>query len=119
MPEFTASDGARLNYLESGDPKGRPVLLVAGFKAPATSWKPQFAALEKAGYRVIALDRRGHGRSEVGPDESHTMDRHGADIRDAFATLGLEDVTIVGQSMGGNATWALLADGRSPASATS
>ena len=40
MPQITGSDGVRLNYLESGDPCGRPVVLVAGFKAPATSWKP-------------------------------------------------------------------------------
>ena len=112
MPLITASDGARLGYLESGDPFGRPVVLVAGFKAPATSWKPQLAALENAGYRVIAVDRRGHGASEVGPDGAHTMERHGADIGDVIDALGLKDATVVGQSMGGNATWALLAAGR-------
>ncbi|MET0780020.1 MAG: alpha/beta hydrolase, partial [Microbacterium sp.] len=115
MPRITASDGVRLNFIESGDPNGRPVLLVAGFKAPATSWKPQFSALEADGHRVIALDRRGHGASEVGPVGpvgTHTMDRHGADIGDAIAALGLEGATLVGQSMGGNAIWALLAAGR-------
>ena len=112
MPQIESSDGARLHYLESGDPTGRPVLLVAGFKAPATSWKPQLGALEAAGHRVIALDRRGHGASEVGPDGAHTMDRHGADIGDAIAALGLESATVVGQSMGANAIWALLAAGR-------
>jgi pimeloyl-ACP methyl ester carboxylesterase len=111
MPQITGSDGVRLNYLESGDPAGRAVLLVAGFKAPATSWKPQLPALQKAGYRVIAFDRRGHGDSEIGPDGSHTMDRHGADIGDAIRELGLTDVTVVGQSMGGNSIWALLAAG--------
>ena len=112
MPEITSSDGVRLNYLESGDPHGRPVVLVAGFKAPATSWKPQLAALEGAGYRVIALDRRGHGASAVGPDGAHTMDSHGADIGEVIAALGLADATVVGQSMGGNSIWALLAAGR-------
>jgi pimeloyl-ACP methyl ester carboxylesterase len=61
---------------------------------------------------VIALDRRGHGGSEIGPDDSHTMARHGADIGDAIAILGLAEVTVVGQSMGGNAVWALLTEGR-------
>jgi non-heme chloroperoxidase len=109
MPVISASDGTRLRYLDSGDPAGRPVVLVAGFTAPATSWKPQLPALEGAGYRVIALDRRGHGESDVGPDDGHTMDRHGADIGDAFEGLGLADATVVGQSMGGNALWALVA----------
>jgi len=111
MPEITTSDGVRLTYLDSGDPAGRPVLLVAGFKAPATSWKPQFAALEKAGHRVIAFDRRGHGGSEIGPDEGHTMPRHGADVGEAISALELTDVTVVGQSMGGNSIWALLSAG--------
>lgn len=109
MPTFTSSDGVELHYLESGDPQGRPVLLVAGFKASASTWKPQFSALEKAGYRVIALDRRGHGASAIGPGDGHTMDRHGADIGDAIRMLGLHEVTLVGQSMGGNAIWAHLA----------
>lgn len=112
MPTFTSSDGVELHYLERGDPAGRPVLLVAGFKVAATTWKPQFAALEHAGYRVIALDRRGHGKSPVGPEGSHTMDRHGADIGDAIRALGLRETTVVGQSLGGNAIWALLAAGR-------
>jgi non-heme chloroperoxidase len=111
MPQLTTSDGVPLNYLESGDPSGRPVLLVAGFKAAATTWKPQLAALEKAGYRVLALDRRGHGSSDIGPDGGHTMERHGADIGDAIASLGLRDATVVGQSMGGNSIWALLSQG--------
>jgi non-heme chloroperoxidase len=110
--QLRSSDGVRLSYLERGDPAGRPVLLVAGFKAAATSWQPQFGALEKAGHRVIALDRRGHGGSEIGPDGSHDMDRHGADIGDAIDALGLQDATVVGQSMGGNAIWAMLAAGR-------
>ena len=110
--QIRSSDGVRLNHLETGDPNGRPVLLVAGFKAAATSWKPQLGALARAGYRVIAFDRRGHGASDVGPDGSHDMDRHGADVGDAIAALGLEDATLVGQSMGGNSIWALLASGR-------
>lgn len=112
MPHLSASDGVRLNYLDSGDPDGRPVVLVAGFKAAATSWRPQRAALVSAGFRVIALDRRGHGASSVGPDGAHTMDRHGGDIGDAIEALGVQDATVVGQSMGGNAVWALLSAGR-------
>lgn len=107
MPTITSSDGVRLNYVESGDPSGRPVVLVAGFRAPAASWRYQVKPLEKAGHRVIAFDRRGNGASEAGGEPS--MDRHGADIHDLFTTLDLDDATIVGGSMGGNSIWALVA----------
>ena len=107
LPTITSSDGVRLSYLEMGDPTARPVVLVAGFKAPATSWRYQLKPLARAGYRVIAFDRRGHGASGIGEGE-HTMDRHGADIHDLLTALELEDVTLVGQSMGGNAIWALV-----------
>ena len=107
MPTITSSDGVQLSYLEMGDPTARPVVLVAGFKAPATSWRYQLKPLARAGYRVIAFDRRGHGASGIGEGE-HTMDRHGADLHDLLVALELEDVTLVGQSMGGNAIWALV-----------
>ncbi|WP_395245140.1 alpha/beta fold hydrolase [Agromyces sp. MMS24-K17] len=110
MPTITASDGTRLHVDEHGDPAGRPVVLVAGFRAATTSWKSQQRALARAGYRVIALDKRGHGASEVGPDGGHTMQRHGRDIRDLLETLDLADVSLVGGSLGGNSIWALLAD---------
>jgi pimeloyl-ACP methyl ester carboxylesterase len=104
MPTNTSSDGTRLNYVEAGDPAARPVVLIAGFKAAATTWSYQVKPLARAGLRVIAFDRRGHGASEIGPDD-HTMDRHGADIHDLLRELELDDVTLVGQSMGGNAIW--------------
>ena len=107
MPTITSSDGVPLNYLEAGDPGARPVVLIAGFKAPATSWRYQLKPLARAGHRVIAFDRRGHGTSGLGAGD-HTMDRHGADIHDLLASLQLDDVTLVGQSMGGNAIWALV-----------
>lgn len=61
MTALLASDGVRLDYTESGDAAGRPLLLIAGFKAAATSWRYQVPALAAAGYRVIAADIRGHG----------------------------------------------------------
>ena len=107
MPTITSSDGVPLSYLETGDPAARPVVLIAGFKASATSWHYQLKPLARAGHRVIAFDRRGHGRSGIGAGD-HTMDRHGADIHDLLTALELDDVTLVGQSMGGNAIWALV-----------
>ena len=104
MPTITSSDGIRLNYAETGDPSARPVVLIAGFKASGASWSYQVKPLARAGFRVIAFDRRGHGASEVGGE--HTMDRHGADLHDLLDELDLHDATLLGQSMGGNAIWA-------------
>jgi non-heme chloroperoxidase len=108
LPSITSSDGIRLEYLEAGDPAGRPIVLIAGFKAPATSWRYQVKPLTRAGHRVIAFDRRGHGASEASVD-GHDMDRQGEDLGDLVSTLGLDDATLVGQSMGGNAIWAHVA----------
>jgi pimeloyl-ACP methyl ester carboxylesterase len=49
MATITTSDGVRLHYLDDGDPAGPPVVLLAGFRAPATSWSPQWDALRGAG----------------------------------------------------------------------
>ena len=52
MTTLLADDGVRLDYTEAGDAKGRPVVLIAGFKAPATSWTYQVPELAKAGFRT-------------------------------------------------------------------
>lgn len=117
MPTISASDGTTLHYDEFGDPAGRPVVLIAGFKAAATSWKFQLKPLVAAGHRVIAFDKRGHGASDVGPAGGHTMQRHGRDIRDLLDTLDLADASLVGGSMGGNSIWAMIADPESAGAA--
>ncbi|ROQ02111.1 pimeloyl-ACP methyl ester carboxylesterase [Rathayibacter sp. PhB93] len=108
MPDFTTDDGVRLSWTEQGDPAGRPVVLIAGFKAPATSWKPQQGPLAEAGYRVISFDRRGHGLSER-TEAGATMLRHGADLAQLLRHLDLRGAALVGGSMGGNSIWAFLA----------
>ena len=90
-----------------GIPAGRPVVLLAGFKAPATSWRYQVEPLVKAGYRVLAVDLRGHGAAER-PAAAVDMDRRGDDVRDVLAALDLRDVSLVGGSMGGNTIWSYL-----------
>lgn len=104
MGSITTDDGVRLEYSETGDPSGRAVVLIAGFKAAATSWLYQVPALEKAGYRVIAWDRRGHGRSEK-TEHGNTMRRHGADLDQLMTQLDLHDAVLIGGSMGGNTIW--------------
>jgi pimeloyl-ACP methyl ester carboxylesterase len=105
MPSITTSDGVRLDYTETGDPSGRPVILIAGFKAAATSWVLQQDALIDAGARVIAFDRRGHGTSEA-PSFGARMSRHGKDLADLLAALDLYGAVLVGGSQGGSTIWA-------------
>ena len=108
-PAFvTADDDVRLDYTEHGDPAGRPVVLLAGFKAPATSWVHQVPALAGAGYRVLAVDLRGHGTSER-PSSGADMARRGRDVRDLLEALDLRDAVLVGGSMGGNTVWSYVA----------
>ena len=103
MPTIITSDGVRLNYADQGE--GRPVVLIAGFCAPLESWELQRAALAAEGYRVIGLDRRSHGGSES-PAYGQRLSRHGKDVHDVLAELGLDDVVLVGGSMGASTVWA-------------
>jgi len=104
---MTTSDGVRLEYTERGNPSGGPVVLVAGFKAAATSWAANAVALERAGCRVIAVDRRGHGLSEA-VEHGATMARHGEDLHELLEALDVRDAILIGGSMGGNVIWAMI-----------
>jgi len=107
MPTIRADDGVMLDHSEYGDPAGRPVVLLAGFKAAASSWCYQVPALAQAGYRVIAADLRGHGRSDR-PDAGVDMARRGQDVRDLVDALDLRGAVLVGGSMGANTIWSYL-----------
>jgi non-heme chloroperoxidase len=63
VPTFRTSDGVNLSYVKEG--RGRPVVLIHGYTAPAAAWALTTDALVAAGYRVIAFDRRSHGESET------------------------------------------------------
>lgn len=95
---ITTRDGVRLNVIDEG--AGPPVVLVAGYGAAARSWSLQVEALRER-FRVVAVDRRHHGRSER-PARGHRMSRHAADLRDVLDALELDDVLLVGSSMGSN-----------------
>jgi non-heme chloroperoxidase len=103
MPTFRTGDGVNLSYMEAGD--GHPVVLIHGFTAPAAAWALTTDALVAGGYRVIAFDRRSHGDSETAVF-GQRMARHGRDIGELLDHLDLNDATLVGASMGGNAIWA-------------
>jgi pimeloyl-ACP methyl ester carboxylesterase len=103
MATVRTSDGVTLHVTEDGE--GPPVVLVAGFMAPATTWTSQAEALLQAGYRVVAVDRRSHGLSES-PSFGLRIARHGADLENVLGALDLEDAVLVGGSMGASSMWA-------------
>lgn len=103
MPTFRTTDDVVLAYTDEG--AGRPVVLVHGFTAPASSWALTVDALLAAGYRAITFDRRAHGESET-PRHGQRMARHGRDLGELLEHLALEDALVVGASMGGNSFWA-------------
>lgn len=81
--------------------EGRPVILIHGWPLSADSWDPQTEALANAGFRVIAYDRRGFGRSDQ-PTGGYDYDVFADDLADVMAATGADsDVAIIGFSMGG------------------
>ena len=94
---MTTSDGVTLAYDDEG--RGRPVLLLHGYSGNRNNFEFQRDALLDAGNRVIALDARGHGASET-PSHGQTMARLGQDTRELLDLLDLEDVALIGHSMG-------------------
>ncbi len=84
---------------DSGGP-GRPVVLIHGWPLSAESWKPQMAALRDAGFRAVAYDRRGFGRSDK-PSGGYDYDTLTEDLNGLMTELDLRDATLVGFSMGG------------------
>ena len=103
MTEITAHHGifkdTNLHVDDTGG-SGRPVVLIHGWPLSGESWKLQVPALQQAGHRVITYDRRGFGRSDK-PKSGYTYDTLTEDLHTLLTELALDDVTLVGFSMGG------------------
>ncbi|MDO9250522.1 MAG: alpha/beta hydrolase [Hydrogenophaga sp.] len=93
------ADTVHLHIDDSGG-SGRPVVLIHGWPLSAQAWEPQVPVLQAAGYRVVAYDRRGFGRSDK-PESGYSYDALADDLQRVMDQCGLEDVTLVGFSMGG------------------
>lgn len=93
-------DGLRLHYLDWGRSALQPLLLLHGFMAHARVWD-EFARKVKDSYHVLALDQRGHGESQWSVEGAYTIDDHFADIAQMVETLDLNDLILIGHSMGG------------------
>ena len=98
MHRVITSDNVDLYIKDWG--KGKPVILLAGWPLSADSWDDQAIGLVEAGYRVISYDRRGFGRSSQ-PWTGYDYNTLADDLAAVIFQRGLEDVTLVGFSMGG------------------
>lgn len=97
---IVTADGVRLYYKDWGPKDGPVVTLSHGWPLSSDSWESQMLFLADKGYRVIAHDRRGHGRSSQ-PWDGNDMDHYADDLAAVIETLDLKDITAVGFSTGG------------------
>jgi non-heme chloroperoxidase len=103
MPQIAAHHGLFLNtnlHVDDTGGPGRPVVLIHGWPLSGESWSAQVDALQSKGYRVIAYDRRGFGRSGK-PVVGYTYENLSDDLASVLDELDLRDATLVGFSMGG------------------
>jgi non-heme chloroperoxidase len=98
MNTITTKDGTTIYYKDWGT--GPTVVFSHGWPLNADAWDLQMLFLGQNGYRVIAHDRRGHGRSSQ-PWEGNNMDTYADDLGALLDQLDLKNVTLVGHSTGG------------------
>jgi non-heme chloroperoxidase len=100
MGTFTTKDGVQIYYKDWGPSDGEPVVFSHGWPLSADSWESQMLFLASNGYRTIAHDRRGHGRSSQ-PWDGNDMDHYADDLGQLLEHLDLRGATLFGFSTGG------------------
>ncbi|MFG2400908.1 alpha/beta fold hydrolase [Streptomyces lydicus] len=98
MATFTTTDGTEIFYKDWGS--GRPVVFSHGWPLNADAWDDQMKLVAAAGFRAVAHDRRGHGRSGQ-PWQGNDMDTYADDLAQLMTFLDLRDAALVGHSTGG------------------
>ncbi len=98
MPTITSNDGTEIFFKDWGT--GQPIVFSHGWPLSSDDWDAQMMFFLGHGYRVIAADRRGHGRSAQVSD-GHDMDHYADDLAAVTAHLDLHDAIHVGHSTGG------------------
>lgn len=100
MSTIVTSDGVSIFYKDWGPKDGQPIMFHHGWPLSADDWDNQMLFFLGKGFRVIAHDRRGHGRSDQ-TDTGNDMDTYAADVAALVRALDLENVVHIGHSTGG------------------
>ncbi|WP_092574831.1 alpha/beta fold hydrolase [Rhizobium lusitanum] len=98
MSFVTTKDGTKIAYKDWG--KGQPILFSHGWPLSSDAWDAQMLYFGMNGYRVIAHDRRGHGKSDQ-PWTGNNMDQYADDLAEVIEHLDLKDLVMIGHSTGG------------------
>ncbi|SER51772.1 alpha/beta fold hydrolase [Psychrobacillus sp. OK032] len=101
MAFFETSDGVKLYYQQKGE--GNTIVLIHGWSADHTSFDQSFDELSR-NYQVVSFDLRGHGSSDR-PEKGLSLKRFATDLEELMEYLNLQDVTLVGHSMGASVSF--------------
>lgn len=100
MSFITTRDGTRIFYKDWGPKSAQPIVFHHGWPLSSDDWDAQMLFFLEEGYRVIAMDRRGHGRSDQ-TYSGNNMDTYATDVFDLAEALNLKDAVHIGHSTGG------------------
>ncbi len=100
MAFVTTQDGVNIYFKDWGPKEAQPIVFHHGWPLSADDWDNQMLFFLAEGFRVIAIDRRGHGRSDQ-VSEGHDMDHYAADVSAVVEHLDLHNAVHVGHSTGG------------------
>lgn len=97
---LVVEDGTRIAFKDWGSRGGQPIIFSHGWPLSGEFWATQMLFFGMEGYRVIAHDRRGHGRSDQ-PWEGNSVDQFADDLAELIEALDLQDLILMGHSTGG------------------
>ncbi|MGX9391853.1 alpha/beta fold hydrolase [Nitrobacteraceae bacterium UC4446_H13] len=100
MTSITTQDGVKIFYKDWGPKSGQPIVFHHGWPLSSDDWDNQMLFFVNKGFRVIAHDRRGHGRSSQ-VNDGHDMDHYAADVATMVENLDLRNSIHIGHSTGG------------------